>query len=132
MIDSIYQTSFFVMIGICVGCAYTNGAALGQSLFSCCNYMLVILGQLVLVSNLMGWLKLNFACSVALGITLLVWCKIRLFRRPLPEQLRSSRLARPGEQEPDLFPGDGGGWDLVYPDGVIVSYDDAGQVTGVT
>ena len=93
--------------------------------------MLVALTQLILLSNLMGWLKLNFACSVALGVTLLIWCKIRFFRQPLPEPLRSPRLARPGEQEPDLFPNDCGGWDLVYPDGVIVSYDHAGQVSGI-
>ena len=131
MVQMLTAMIFPIVIGIIMGCAYTNGALLGQSLFKCCNYLLLGLSSLVLLSCAMAWMKLGFACSVALGITLLVCFKLRWNRPQVPAQLSGSLAARPGEQEPDIFPTADQGWQLVYPDGVCLSYNAAGEFLAI-
>ncbi len=125
------QMVFPVILGVMLGCAYTNGASLGQSLFKSCTKMLLVLLAVMIYGCSVGWLNVAASCAVGFGCVLVVWLKLRCFRPPLPNCLRGSLAARPGESEPDLFPNARGGWDMFYSNGTTMCYDARGKLVAM-
>jgi hypothetical protein len=120
-----------VVMGVMVGCAYTNGVVLLQSLKRTCNYMLPALALTTLTCFCLQWLQLGMALGVAFGIVLVVWFKMMWLRPRLPSQLKGCLSAKPGHSVPDLCPNEHGGWTLVYPDGMCMVYDRNGKLAAM-